>query len=474
MKPYKVFALSLFTIIASCGGGGGGGNDSSVAGISGTGITATGTIDGFGSIFVNGIEFETNSASVILDSSAATETDLRLGMVVTVRGTVNADGTTGTADSVNFDDEVQGPISSILNDADGISKTLNVLGVSVFVDKLSTVFDGVSFDTLAINDVVEVSGFFNTSSVLVATRVEKKENFVAGSSEIEVKGSVTNLNANQFTLGSFNVDFTSADLSDIPSGNLSDGLFVEVKGTLSGTTITATRIEIEDGLFDNDEGNVSVEGLITDFIDAGNFKVSGQSVNAASAQLFPASLILRNGIKVEVEGNIANGILAAQRVEARGGEIRLSASIQSLNINNNSGDITLAFSTGNLVFSVNSQTELRDQTGNFNPLTLADLRTGDFLEVRAFLNNAQITATEVRLDDPDDDIIQGPVESFVSGNEIVIFGITFSTPGEIFEDANDAPISSSNFFSQLTQGMIVKIKDDSPANGVADEVEFEN
>ncbi len=405
MKPYKVFALSLFTIIASCGGGGGGGNDSSVAGISGTGITATGTIDGFGSIFVNGIEFETNSASVILDSSAATETDLRLGMVVTVRGTVNADGTTGTADSVNFDDEVQGPISSILNDADGISKTLNVLGVSVFVDKLSTVFDGVSFDTLAINDVVEVSGFFNTSSVLVSTRVEKKENFVAGSSEIEVKGSVTNLNANQFTLGSFNVDFTSADLSDIPSGNLSDGLFVEVKGTLSGTTITATRIEIEDGLFDNDEGNVSVEGLITDFINAGNFKVSGQSVNAASAQLFPASLILRNGIKVEVEGNIANGILAAQRVEARGGEIRLSASIQSLNINNNSGDITLAFSTGNLVFSVNSQTELRDQTGNFNPLTLADLRTGDFLEVRAFLNNAQITATEVRLDDPDDDII---------------------------------------------------------------------
>ena len=154
--------------IASTGGGGG---------IGGTGVTSTGTIDGFGSIFVNGVEFETDESDVSLDGVTSTQDKLRLGMVVTVHGTVNEDGKTGTADQVVFDDDVQGPVSAIEPGQDGDSLLLTVLGVDIIAERTGTVFDGVSFDTLAVGDLVEVSGFVENGVQLRATRIEKKSSF---------------------------------------------------------------------------------------------------------------------------------------------------------------------------------------------------------------------------------------------------------------------------------------------------------
>ena len=79
--------------LAGCGGAGGLASTSGGGGIGGTGLTSTGSIDGFGSIFVNGVEFETDESDVSLDGLTSTQDKLRLGMVVTVHGTVNADGT---------------------------------------------------------------------------------------------------------------------------------------------------------------------------------------------------------------------------------------------------------------------------------------------------------------------------------------------------------------------------------------------
>ena len=47
---------------------------------------SSGTIDGFGSIFVNGIEYETDDAEIVVNGQAADESALRLGMVVDVSG----------------------------------------------------------------------------------------------------------------------------------------------------------------------------------------------------------------------------------------------------------------------------------------------------------------------------------------------------------------------------------------------------
>jgi hypothetical protein len=471
MKLSKYLILILLTtIVSSCGGVG----DTTTAGIGGTGISTSGTVDGFGSIFVNGVEYETDTASIVLDSETALESALRLGMVVTVIGTVNSDGITGTANSVEFDDEVQGPISAISADADRTSKTLTVLGHTVLADQISTVFDNVTFDSLAINDLVEVSGFFDSSSILHATRIEKKEPFVAGVSEVEIKGLVNDLTATPFMLNGFTIDFSAADLSNLSGGVLTEGLEVEVKGTLLGNIITASKIEDEDDLFAENEENVSLEGLITDFVDASNFRVARQQVNALNAELEPGNLQLEDGLQVEVEGAIVNGVLIAEEVEARSGEVKLAATVQSVNIVNGTGTITLAFAAGSVSFAIDNQTELGDETNTFDPIAWTDISTGNFLEVKALLNASQIVATEVRLETTADELIRGPVESFVAGNEVSLFGLTYMTTGAAFEDANDQTISSGYFYTQLSLGRLVKIQDNFTADGYANEVEFED
>lgn len=466
---YLVPTILAASVLSACGGGGG-----SIAGIGGTGITASGTIDGFGSIFVNGVRYDTDLANIAIDSDSGNADDLRLGMVVTVNGTISSDGTEGIASSVTFDDDLQGPISAINVDANGTVLTLTILGVSVEVDQLSTVFDNTSFDTLAINDVIEVSGFLRSDGVIQATRIENEGVFQDGISEIELQGIISNLTGSDFEIGGFTINAAGADTSDLEDTSLSNGLNVEVRGTLVGTTITATAIELEDGPFDDDDDDVELEGIITDFVDNSNFRVLGQLVNAANAELEPAGLILQNDLLVEIEGSIVDGVLIASEVEGRDGEVELAAPIQSLDLGVRGGTITLGFAPGNVTFTVNSQTELDDETNTFNPISFGDLSIGDFVEVEALLSSGQLTATELQLEEPGDQQIEGPVESFVANTSITILGLTYSVVGARFEDSNDAATDVAVFFSQLNNGDIVELEDNDPADGTADEVEIED
>ena len=91
-------------------------------GIGGTGISM-GVATELGSITVNGVYFETTGAEIYKDgvrvgidsSPSQIETMLNRGMVVTVKGAINSDGVTGTATSVNYADNLEGPITAIPN-----------------------------------------------------------------------------------------------------------------------------------------------------------------------------------------------------------------------------------------------------------------------------------------------------------------------------------------------------------------------
>ena len=73
---YRTLLLPLVIALSSCGGGGGGGGGGGLAavstggGIGGTGVTSSGTVDGFGSIFVNGVEYETDEAQILIDGES--------------------------------------------------------------------------------------------------------------------------------------------------------------------------------------------------------------------------------------------------------------------------------------------------------------------------------------------------------------------------------------------------------------------
>ena len=283
-----VSAAILLALFAGCGGGGSG--DSLTpppttpppsGGIGRNGV-AVGPITTFGSIVVNGVRYETNSATFLLDGVAGTQDDLKVGQIVSVKGTINDDGTTGTADEVTFDDSVKGPVESV----DLALKRLVVLGQTVLVS-LDTSFDDsfspASLEGVAVGQIVEVSGQFNANGNIVATRIEPKP---AGTM-FEVHGTVTGLDtmAQTFSLNALVVDYSSATLDNFVGGQIAEGDFVEAKGMALGAAgeLLATKVELESLLPDTADGDrVEIEGFITRFVSAQDFDVAGVPVTTFS------------------------------------------------------------------------------------------------------------------------------------------------------------------------------------------------
>jgi hypothetical protein len=479
----RVTISLVITLLITAGCGGGGGTFAG-GGIGGTGIIATGSITGFGSVFVNGIEFETGGTRFdVDDDDMAVEADLGIGMVVTVTGTLNDDGVTGAADSIKYDDEIEGPISNLSEDAALQAKMFTIFDITVVATRGSTVFANTSYASVAEDDVVEVSGFFDQAGTLLATRLEDKGPLGPGT-EVELKGTVSGCAgdcAGAFNIGSIDISYDgSTNLTEVPGGVISDGQFVEVKGTLTGaTSITATRIELEDeGIGDTGDNKVSIEGLVSGFSSIDSFKVAGQAVDATNAVFMPASLAtgLADGVEIEVEGPIVSGVLQAVKVEARGGEIRINARVQSTNVA--AGSITLVLNPGNLTLTIDSQTALRDETGAGESLALADIIAGDFLEAEAYEDDSgDLIATEVRRDALDDEVLQGPIDS-CTGAEATILGLSYTLVDGLtnYQDQNENPLLNGNDFctAQAAGGFFVKIKDERAVDGVADEAELKN
>lgn len=475
MNSLKLFGLLLTLGLVACGGGGGGDgggdNNNDQAGIGGTGGPAdnksTGAINGFGSIFVNGVEFDTSASVIMIDGQPGTEADLKLGMVVNVSGDIDA----GTASTVEFDDSLQGPVSAIVTNADLTEKRLTILGETVLVEDGVTVIEGVTFDTLAVSDLLEISGFFDSLGELHATRVEKLSGV-----EVEKKDLVGTVDTGfkTFAFGSLTVDYSSADVSGLPGGIPVTGTLVEVKGALSGSTIVATEVTAEDDFYDADEARVRIEGLITELGVAGPgmFRILNLVVDSSSAVFSPTGLqtALTNNIRVEVEGAVVGGVIEATRVSSREAEWLVKATVQSVA----GGVITMSVGNGQSVaFSVDNQT-LFDDKQSSNILTLAGIGNGDYLEVSLIDNGSNYLASEVTRDSPDHEIVQGPVDSFVSGVSVTVLGVTFTVDHDTeFESINDAGLSNAQFFSALSVGDLVKVEDERPGDGVADEMEFE-
>ncbi len=317
--------VSLFAVVAviACGGGNGG----AAASGNHTGrVTATGTITGFGSIFVNGVRYDISGADIVInEDDTASEDELALGMVVTVEGILD-DDSTGSATSVIYDAEIKGPVQHApVTDADGETKTFTVLGVTVVANRTTTVFDegdGVSFsfDRLAQDNVVEVSGFIDAAGSLRATRIELEDaDTFIGSTEVKVRGTIQNLDlvSSTFILGAATVSYDGSTEIEV-SERLEDGQFVEVEGILTSPgAILATEVELgDDGVPDDDADDVQVEGIIIGFHGLHDFRVNGRPVNASGSIDFePESLRaeLSKYDRVEVEGSVINGVLTRRQ-----------------------------------------------------------------------------------------------------------------------------------------------------------------
>ncbi|MGI9342893.1 MAG: DUF5666 domain-containing protein [Gammaproteobacteria bacterium] len=471
----------------SSGGGGGGGTE---PGIDRLGVKA-GTVTGFGSIFVNGVEFETDSASFEVDddSTGSSQDDLNIGDTVIV--TFDPDVAANVAQTVFSDDAVEGPIDSI----DGVGSTLVVAGQTVTVDASTSFDDSIatgSLAGLAVDDIVEVSGFFDANGGIRATRIEPK----LPGGEVEVKGFVEGLdtNAMTFSINALNVDYTNAVIDDsFPNMTFANGDFVEVKGLNfgAGGELLATKIEpdgpgvADDGTFDNfDEVEIEIEGLITRFASATDFDVSGFPVTTTGSTVFEGGAAgdLGVNVKVEVDGDLnASGVLVATKVDIRrSNNLRVTALVDSVDAP--AGTLVML----GITVAVDDDTRREDKSdAELEPFGLENVAAGNYVEVRGGVDpsgNADILASLLEREDvPDDPTGETELRGFVDAGSIAqpsfrISGVTVETNGgTVFRDLLGMVVSANDFFNALQDGDAVDVNGTETAQTTitAEEVEME-
>ncbi|MEN8246569.1 MAG: DUF5666 domain-containing protein [Thermodesulfobacteriota bacterium] len=315
--------LAIFLVMISCGGGS---TANSGGGVGGSGIISRGSISEFGSIIVNGTEFDTISAIVLVNGEtvgtgdAAVQSYLDEGKVVTVKGTIGEDEESAVAERVIYRSEVEGPISNVSGSGPD-ERQLEVMGQTVMVNFMTNLHDDFDLDDIALNMVVEVSGFYDDQGTVWATFLEEKGTYLENTL-YEVKGFVEALDDPQpemFQINGLNVSYASADMSGLPDGLLENGMLVEAIGKVDAafTLMLADQVALEDDLeFENAE-EVEVMGFVTAKAAADEFTVGSQVVMVEDGAVFVdgVQIDIVPGVKLEAEGELVDGILWAYEIE---------------------------------------------------------------------------------------------------------------------------------------------------------------
>ena len=312
-----LIALSAF-YLSGCGGGGSAG---APAGAAALGTVSTGTITSISTnsqkaavqsaspvvgVEVGNVNYQASGASIVMDADDPDDAGLQVGMVVTVTGQDEGNGR-GIASRIEYECLLKGPVSGV----DTANNQISVLGQTVSVDS-NTVYAGVSgLSGLAAGDMIIISGLPGTGGTILATRVLKMgQGFVQGQTPVKLKGTVSSVSGQGFTIGSLTVN----SRQPLPEG-LAVGSYVRVRGTLDSITgpLSAVTVEIKRGDGGDEPGDsetVHMEGLVANFVSPGSFTVDGINVNAGSLNVAGVA----NNVRVLVIGEMEDGVLVASRL----------------------------------------------------------------------------------------------------------------------------------------------------------------
>jgi uncharacterized protein DUF5666 len=423
------------------------------SGTGGSGVTGTfGTITGFGSVFVNGVEFSTSGATIVRDDNPATESNLRVGMVVMVSG--SRSGSSGSATRIEVDDAVKGFVEAKLD-----ANHWTVMGQTVLIDDQTRFENNVQ---PGVGEFAEVHGLVVSDGTISGGFIEKENG--PPFPLFEVKGFVKNHNdaAKTFQIGSLTVNYNGAIINDMPNPAMTswNGLLVEAKGaTCSGNpvcgTLTASKVE-PNGPQMRDADEFEIEGFVTSLASTSDFVVGNQRVVITGSTRFEGGIAsdIAIGVKLEVEGVLSGGVLTASKIEF-GDSVRLEGDVANLG----ASSFGLNGLTG-ITVTANGLTQFQ---GGINGL--GDLANGNHVQVRGRLGSgANVIAIEIdRLSIASDSRVelQGPIQSITGSSPsqiVTILGVGVNTAGVVFQDVNDSVIARDAFFARAVVGSLVKAR----------------
>lgn len=344
-------ALALGALTA-CGGGGSDNLDVADGGIRGTG-SSVGPVSGFGSVFVNGVRFDTDdlNGQVQSDDGITTESELNEGMILRVDGEWRDDGT-GTADAVEYDDTLRGEIENITPDPSGAGEFVEivVMGQTVVVGQ-QTVVKGTTFTDL-------LSGSGNGLSVRVSAWRQEDGSFRASyvgviestRNDVEIEGAIDDgsVQSGSFTINGVNVTYDSnVEFGDgVSESDLVAGRLFEVEGDYTSGTLYAREIERDDfrrysrASDDDIEFTSTIQDAFSSTgsgAQAGEFRMSNLVVRVTEDTEFDDGLTvadLKQGILIQVEGEFADdGTVIADEIELRESNAEVEGAVTNASVN---------------------------------------------------------------------------------------------------------------------------------------------
>lgn len=444
----RLLAFAALCLLSSCGAGTGSVAMAPDGGISGSG-NSVGAVQGFGSIIVNGREFDVDAATIRVDGAPATQSDLRVGHVVVVAASFDD----FKASHVDYRSRLEGPVQSIaIADAALGEATLVVLGQVVatnagtnFVDAR---LDPTAANALSAGDLVEISGVADAAGTLVASFLERKPSL----DEYKVSGVVESASGSTLRIGGLSVDASAA--GDVPDV----GDFVEAIGRpedfdAGASTFVASSIETIDPVAPAAGEWLDVGGYVTRFISSTDFDVDGVRVTTTAATRYkdgsPSALVLN--ARVCVEGRVdSSGRIVASEVEFESvGAVRIEGEVEQIDAARQRLVVL------GVEFAVRAETELEDDSdADVEDFAFADIGVGDRIEMRGFLDGADVVASELERTDPEASArLRGRVSAKnVAASTVVVLGVVVTGDDDtVYDPANDR----AQFFAEVQPGDFV-------------------
>jgi hypothetical protein len=300
-------------------------------GIGGTGTVtvssvSSGVVTKLSSVNLSGTAYDDSNALYCLDDEPCTsENRLKLGMVVLVRGRVQSPFqgvVTRVADTITFNASVEGDVQSVAPDG----TNLVILGQFVEVNEHTVIDEEIqdkSTRNIQPGDAIVVSGFVAADGHIVATLIMKS----SGMPHYEVEGVIRNhdVEGKRLKIGQLDVDYTAADLSQMPAGDTMswNDRLVHVRGdewqlrskvpdvaTLRATRIRSLSLRVADS------AEAKLQGFITQLNPSGEILVNNHPIKVSSATKFEGGteeeLLL--GKHVFIHGTLIQGVLEANEI----------------------------------------------------------------------------------------------------------------------------------------------------------------
>jgi hypothetical protein len=411
-------------------------------GATGTGFLAFGTLSRFGSIFVNQIEFATDKAAITINGSPNhSQSDLRIGMVLSVTGTVDGSGRMGNAAAVTYQADAMG----LVDQAPDARGTFVVLGQPI-TTQATTVFAGfISLTELRPGDYVEVSGFRAAEGALLASRIEKKTSVAT----VQVQGTSANTTATIFTLGALTVDYTVAMLKDVPAAGLADGLTVVAKGpTPVNGVLQASEVDVINQSLSG-SSNGSVTGSVAS-VAPGTFVLNGQAILTTSNTQYVngTATDLAVGSFVKVDVLISGSTVVATKIEYT--TINAPAQAEA-NVTSAGASSFELLGPGGVTITANAKTQWQDKSsGNVSHMGFGDLRPGDHVQVDGDqVNDSVILATKIVRTRPSPAIVVAGKAWSVAAPDLSVLDLAIRTDGAtVFIDELGNAMSAATFFGR--------------------------